>query len=158
MGLECGCHHSQKRWSREFEDFERETVGFEPLKLRSWDWTTEARVGFWPLKDVLVFFRSLPTEIFDITRYTARWGGVSIVWLAKTFKNWVSLLVSKNRIKKLKKPYVPETTEVVVVSLFNGISTLCRLFNAKATLLEEQSWYYLTHSWEDKGVNARKWT
>ena len=26
----------------------------------------------------------------------------------------------------------------VVVSLFNGISTLCRLFNAKAILLEEQ--------------------
>ena len=41
-----------------------------------------------------------------------------------------------------------------MVSLFNGISTLCRLFNAKAILLEEQSWYYLTHSWEDKGVHT----
>ena len=30
---------------------------------------------------------------------------------------------------------------------------LCRLFNAKAILVEEQSWYYLTHSWEDKGVH-----
>ena len=28
--------------------------------------------------------------------------------------------------------------------LFNGISTLFRLFNAKAILLEEQQWYYLT--------------
>ena len=37
---------------------------------------------------------------------------------------------------------------------FNGISTLCRLLNAKATLLEEQLWYYLTHSWEDKGVHT----
>ena len=39
-----------------------------------------------------------------------------------------------------------------LVSLFNGISTLFRLFNAKAILLEEQ--YYLTHSWEDKGVHT----
>ena len=31
---------------------------------------------------------------------------------------------------------------------------LCRLFNAKAILLEEQSWYYLSHSWEDKGVHT----
>ena len=31
---------------------------------------------------------------------------------------------------------------------------LCRLSNAKAILLEKQKWYYLTHSWEDKGVHA----
>ena len=31
---------------------------------------------------------------------------------------------------------------------------LCRLFNAKAIFLEEQYWYYLTHSWEDKGVHT----
>ena len=30
----------------------------------------------------------------------------------------------------------------------------CKLFNAKAILLEEQYWYYLTHSWEDKGVHT----
>ena len=41
-----------------------------------------------------------------------------------------------------------------LVSLFNGISTLFRLFYAKAILLEEQWWYYLTHSWEDKGVHT----
>ena len=29
-----------------------------------------------------------------------------------------------------------------------------RLFNAKAILLEEHLWYYLTHSWEDKGVHT----
>ena len=39
-----------------------------------------------------------------------------------------------------------------LVSLFNGISTLCRSFNAKVILKEEQ--YYLTHSWEDKGVHT----
>ena len=38
--------------------------------------------------------------------------------------------------------------------LFNGISTLCRLFNTKAILLEELEWYYLTHTWEDKGVHT----
>ena len=32
------------------------------------------------------------------------------------------------------------------------MSTLFRLFNAKAILLEEQLWYYLTHNCEDKGV------
>ena len=37
---------------------------------------------------------------------------------------------------------------------FNGISTLFRLFNAKSILLEEQLCYYLTHSWEDKGVHT----
>ena len=37
---------------------------------------------------------------------------------------------------------------------FNGISTFVRLFNAKAILLEEQQWYYSTHSWEDKGVRT----
>ena len=41
-----------------------------------------------------------------------------------------------------------------LVSLFNGISTLFRLFNAKAILLEEQLRYSLTHSWEDKGVHT----
>ena len=28
------------------------------------------------------------------------------------------------------------------------------LFNAKAILLEEQKWYYLTHSWVDKRVHT----
>ena len=41
-----------------------------------------------------------------------------------------------------------------LVSLFNGISTLFRLFNANAILLEEQQRYYLTHIWEDKGVHT----
>ena len=40
-----------------------------------------------------------------------------------------------------------------LVSLFNDISTLFRLFNAKAILLE-QRWYYLTHSWEVKVVHT----
>ena len=31
---------------------------------------------------------------------------------------------------------------------------LCSLFITKAILLEEQLWYYLTHSWEDKEVHT----
>ena len=38
------------------------------------------------------------------------------------------------------------------ISLFNGISTFWRLFNAKAVIGEEQWWYYLTCFWWDKGV------
>ena len=34
---------------------------------------------------------------------------------------------------------------------FNGIRGL---FNAKAILLEEQQWFYLTNNWEDKGVHT----
>ena len=37
------------------------------------------RVRFGPLKDVVGFFGSLPTENLDITRCAARWDGVSIV-------------------------------------------------------------------------------
>ena len=59
-------------------------------KRVSWDWTSEARIGYsavgsWRLKDAVGFFGSLPTEILDITRYAARWSGVSIVWLVLTF-------------------------------------------------------------------------
>ena len=41
------------------------------------------------------------------------------------------------------------------VCLFNVcLFNLCRLFNAKALFQEEQSGYYLTHSWGDKGVHT----
>ena len=49
--------------------------------------------------------------------------------------------------------YYPYKLRFGLVSLFNGISTPFRLFNAKAILLE-QYWYYLTYSWEDKGVHT----
>ena len=45
------------------------------------------------------------------------------------------------------------------VNFINGFFVLwhinlCRLFNAKAILLEEQYCYYLTRNWEDKGVHT----
>ena len=39
----------------------------------------------------------------------------------------------------------------ISISFFWWYISLFRLFNAKGTHLEEQEWYYLTYSWEDKG-------
>ena len=41
-----------------------------------------------------------------------------------------------------------------LVALFNGISILCGLFNARAIPVEEQYLYYSSHSWRDKGVHT----
>ena len=84
MGMECGWRHARKRWSWEFENFEKSSVVIG--LLRGELWVRPWRVGFWLLKDVVGFFGSLSTEILNITRCAARWGGVS--------KNCVSLLVS----------------------------------------------------------------
>ena len=46
---------------------------------------------------------------------------------------------------------------IYLIYMFGLVSlyiNFCRLFNAKAILLEEQKWYYLTRSWEDKGVHT----
>ena len=69
----------------EFRDFEKEA-------FEGWHWTMQADSWVSAIKlrveDLDVFFsRSLPTEILDITRFTAL-GMVSIVWLRKTFMNW----------------------------------------------------------------------
>ena len=66
------------------------------LKRRQlrWDsWGIE--LGLLPLRYVVKFCRSLPTEILNPTRYAARWG-----W-GQHSKNCASLLVSKNRSQKL---------------------------------------------------------
>ena len=86
MGLECGWRHALKRWSWEFEDFEKKSVGFWPLKNvvgystvedKSWVFY---RWGMWfSFSDLN---RQRWIETLNITRYVARWGGVSIVWLA----------------------------------------------------------------------------
>ena len=43
-----------------------------------------------------------------------------------------------NKFRKLAYVSLVLSPIFSLVSLFNGISTLCRLFNAKAILLEEQ--------------------
>ena len=93
------CHNKppERKWGRSVDDVIPRRDGPDNLTILKrvcWDWTVEARVRFWPLKDVVGFFWSLLTEILDFTRCAARWGGVSMVWLAKTFKNCVSLLAS----------------------------------------------------------------
>ena len=74
----------------------------------SWDWTMESNtwgLGHWV--EELSFSdlnRQRWIEILNTTRCPERWGGVSIVWLRKTFKNCVSLLVSKNQRQEVNKP------------------------------------------------------
>ena len=76
MGLECGWRHAQKRWSWEFKDFEKTSVEIGALRRE---------LGFLPLRHAVEFSdldRQRWIEILNITRCAARWGGVSIVWLA----------------------------------------------------------------------------
>ena len=73
--------------------FWKESVGFWPLKDVVGFWPLKEELGFRPLRHAVEFFGSLPTVILNITRCTAQWGGVSIVWLALALKNCVSLLM-----------------------------------------------------------------
>ena len=116
MGLECGWCHARKRWSWEYEDFEKRVV---KLILDHGGWEVEFR----PLEQRVEFFGSLPAEMnWDLKHHEMCQklrGGVNIVWLQKTFKNCVSLLVSKNRSQKLIKTLVPETTESACIMYLN---------------------------------------
>ena len=67
---------------------------------------------------------------------------------------WAGLILVIGSLNAMWAIWACSWTWFGLVSLFNGISTLFRLFDAKAILLEEQYWYYLTHSWEDKGVHT----
>ena len=94
-GLECGWRYARRRWAKEFEDFEKESVD-------SWHWV-ESRIL--TIEDVVGFFGSLLTEILNIAKCAARWVGsdcvVSIVRI-------MSLLVSKNWSQKLINAFVSE--------------------------------------------------
>ena len=68
-----------------------------------------------PLRHAVMFCRALPTEILNTTRRAARWDGVSIVWLALTFKNCLSPRVAIDRSQEINKLFVPETTASVCV-------------------------------------------
>ena len=75
-GLECGWRHPRKKWSWEFEDFEKESVATGPF---SESWVFRRRKLDFDHWKCVGFFGSLPTEILDITRCTARWDAVSII-------------------------------------------------------------------------------
>ena len=53
-------------------------------------------------------YRQRWSAILNITRCAERWDGVSVIWLRKTFKNGVSLLVSMNWSQEINKPSAPE--------------------------------------------------
>ena len=90
-----------------------------------WDWTIEVRVGFWSLKDIVAFFGSLPTEVSSITRCAACWYGVSIVWLSKTFKNCISLFVSRELKPEVNKPVLIWNNRVPLCFVFVGVLYYC---------------------------------
>ena len=114
MGLECEQHHAGKRLSWEFEDFEKEsvgswlckqTVGLSASMADSWSWGLTMMVRIWgPTMMLRIWGPTMVLRNWGWTSWgTESWGIVTIVWLRKTFKNCVSLLVSKNRSQKLIK-------------------------------------------------------
>ena len=96
MRLECGWRHAQNRWSWEFKDFEKTSVGYSTVEGESWVfYRWDVRFSFSDDD------RQRWIEILNITRCTVRWGVVSIVGLPLAFKNCVSFLVSKDQSHKL---------------------------------------------------------
>ena len=75
MELECGWRHAQKRWSWEFEDFEKTVVEIRLLK---------ELLSFLPLRHAVEFFGSRPAKInWDLEHHKLRcalgWGQHSMV-------------------------------------------------------------------------------
>ena len=105
--------------------FEKTSVDIGPLK-REFS-IRPLRVGFWPSKDVVGFFGSLPTEILNITRCAASWGGVIIVRI-------VSLSLCRHRPK-------PETNKPV--RIWNNRVRLCILYPFVYELLWWSWWLWL---------------
>ena len=93
MWLECGWRHVRKRWSWEFEDFEKEAV-------EGWHWTMQAdswvlchwsrKLSFLPLRRRRLSFSGLDRrrwiETLNITRCAARWDEVRL-WRILSFSS-----------------------------------------------------------------------
>ena len=104
MRLECRWRHTQKRWSWEFEDFEKTTVQIRPLKMAG-----EVLL----LRCAAEFFRSRLAEMnWDLKHHKmcCVLGWVSIIWLASTFKKCVSH-IAMDWSQKLIKPFESEMKE-----------------------------------------------
>ena len=114
MWLEWEWRHTRKRWSWEFEDFEKHV---------SWELSLDhvgRQLGCLPLSQMVELGSDHdgeklgPTMVWRswdwTTRCAKRWGVVSIVWYERLLRI-VSPLVSKNRNQKLIKTFVPETKE-----------------------------------------------
>ena len=108
MGQVYGWRHAQKRWAGNLEDFKKRfrlcwEVEFWPwcwevgvLTVEAYGWTFQISTGEDGLRS------KTPWDVLNVG------GDVNIVWLRKTFKNCVSLFVSKNRSQKLINVFVPE--------------------------------------------------
>ena len=129
---ECGWRHTQERWAKNLQDFEKRFSWIPTMVLRSWSLTMQLRIWDWTMQAdnwvsairaenwVLCYWVefSAVAEVVNFFEDELRYktprempnvgGVVSIVWFWKTSKNCVSLLVSKNRRQKLIKPFVPE--------------------------------------------------
>ena len=123
MGLECGWRHAQKRWSWEFEDFEKSQSDFQ-----RWIWSCVFcrwdKVWILTVERCSLVFGSLLTEILNIPRCTALgWGQHSMV--SKDFSEWcLSSRVAMYRSQKLINPFVTETSEFACVCVCICICTV----------------------------------
>ena len=73
----------------------------------------------------------------------------NVHWSKPWFSLWLICYKTKTSLPPSHDYIVRERgeeKEFYLVSLFKGVSTFCRLFNAKAIFVEGQSWYYLTHT------------
>ena len=78
------------------------------------------------LRHLVKFCRSLPIEILTTTRYTVRWGGVSIIRI-------VSLSSCRHRPKpEIYEPFVPETTDSACFRICIIITDITKLYNNSA--------------------------
>ena len=167
MGLECGWRHARKRWSWEFEDFEKESVG-------SWDWTMEAEnwaLCYWVeswigvVEDVVRVLQISTDRDLNITRCAA-WLGSDSTGFAKTLKNCVSLLVSKNRSQKLIKPFVPNNRvrlfppAFACFRLFSPVSA-CLLYLPVYSFVSALLWLIMImaiqHEWKARQKENKNW-
>ena len=109
-------------------------------------WGFGCRVEEWNFSDP---YRQEWIEILN----TTRWGAVSIVRLRKTFKNCVSLLVSKNRNQKLIKPFVPEQQRTPLFWISKCICITVMQLKQDERWVSSLLWKYavtryVTPSWE----------
>ena len=80
-------------------------------------------------------------------------------WILEMFRGKSNFIASEISKKLNQEPlrYWSVNEKMKIQNYLSSLGLvwfLCRLFNAKAILIEEQSRYYLTHSWEDKEVHT----
>ena len=109
-----------------------------------------------------------PKVVLDGTLLNTQHYKVRIKCKVEQSRGWSSTLLYTEVYKLLKREpsgqsWLRSPTLLTFIILLQGWFglvwflwlwhiNLCGLFNAKAILVKEQLWYYLTYSWEDKGI------